>query len=303
MPGIEAEPQDQLGGGDTRDRFEDKVVIVTGAGSGIGEALAEGFGEEGAQVVLAEFSDENGERVEAELQAEGIDAEYIQTDVGDKSSTEAMVERVVDDYGRIDVLINNAGIARDKSLLGMSEQQWHEVLQVHGTGLFNATQPVARVMADQETLDAIVNASSISATTGNKGQFNYTFAKGGIDAATRTAAIELASKGIRVNAVRPGLTETAMTQEMDQGARQIMEAGILLGRVATPKEDIVPAYMFLASDEARYITGTTLNVDGGIMPASPQMIKAVVSGEMAKLRISELEELLDEQGVELPESG
>lgn len=261
-------------------RFEDKVVVVTGAGSGIGEELAHQFGAGGARVVLAEYSDEAGARVEADLQSNGVEAFYVNTDVSDQASAQGMVEAVVDKYGGIDVLINNAGNTRDQSFLGMSREQYEQVMDVHIGGLFNVAQPVAKVMAGQESWDAIVNASSISALTGNKGQFNYTAAKGGIISATRTMALELASKKIRVNAVLPGLTETAMTKGMPDQARGMLEAGILLGRIAQP-QDITPAYLFLASDEAGYITGETLTVSGGLVPPSPGIQRVLADNARA----------------------
>lgn len=241
-------------------RLTDRVAIVTGAGSGIGEATARRFAAEGAAVVLCDVAQEAVERVASDLAGQGARTLAMATNVADRQQVEAMVQKALSAFGRVDILINNAGINRDALARKMTEEQWDAVLNVNLKGTFLAAQAAAVPMMEQK-YGRIVNTASVS-VRGNIGQANYAASKAGIVGLTRTLALEYARYGITVNAVAPGPTETAMTAGIPEEIRARMLAGVPLQRMARP-EEIAAAHVFLASDEASYITGHVLFVDGG----------------------------------------
>ncbi|RIW28431.1 3-oxoacyl-ACP reductase FabG [Bacillus salacetis] len=240
-------------------RLEGKVAIITGAANGIGLEAARIFTREGAKVVIADFNEASGK--EAEEAIPGVT--FIQVDVSDRESVGRMVEKTDSEFGRIDILINNAGITRDSMLSKMTADQFQQVINVNLTGVFHCTQAVLPYMAEQGK-GKIINTSSVTGTYGNVGQTNYAAAKAGVIGMTKTWAKELARKGINVNAVAPGFTETAMVAEVPEKVIEKMKAQVPMGRLGKP-EDIANAYLFLASDESDYVNGHVLHVDGGIM--------------------------------------
>lgn len=239
------------------------MAIITGAANGIGLQAARTFAGEGAKVVIADFDEEKGKEREAELKQEGIDCRFIQVDVADRTSVDSMAEKVLAIYGKIDILINNAGITRDGMLSKMTPEQFRKVIDVNLTGVFHCTQAVLPSMTAQGK-GKIVNTSSVSGTYGNIGQTNYAAAKAGIIGMTKTWAKELARKGINVNAVAPGFTETGMVAGVPDKVISQMKEQIPMGRLGKP-EDIANAYLFLSSGESDYVNGHVLHVDGGIM--------------------------------------
>jgi 3-oxoacyl-[acyl-carrier protein] reductase len=246
-------------------KFEGKVAIVTGAGKagkGIGQAIAVALAREGAAVVVASRTESSAQTVAEEIRGLGREATALGVDVSRADQVEAMVRAALDAYGRVDILVNNAGITRDALLVRMSEEQWDEVLDTNLKGAFLCTRAVARPMMKARS-GSIVNVSSIMGLTGNPGQANYSSSKAGMIGLTKASAKELASRGIRVNAVAPGWIETSMTSELGDLREQIV-ARIPLGRVGVP-EDIAEAVVFLCSDSAAYITGQVLTVDGGLV--------------------------------------
>ncbi|HEY4963623.1 MAG TPA: glucose 1-dehydrogenase [Candidatus Saccharimonadales bacterium] len=249
---------------ETSGRFEGKVAVVTGAGRGIGAAIAEGFAREGATVAIADFDKELGEETASRLVDMGLDVFAVQTDVSSSGQVDNLVATVLEKTGLLDIMVNNAGITRDRKIIRMTEDDWDAVMDVHLKGVFLGTRAAAQSMILSGNGGSIINASSISARHGNIGQANYTAAKAGIIAFTETSSREFAPKGIRVNAVMPGLTDTEMVSGMKPEAKEAMAAQIPLGRLATAAE-IAEAYLFLASDAASYITGATLPVDGGLV--------------------------------------
>lgn len=244
-------------------RLKDKVAIITGAANGIGFAAAKRFAEEGAKVVIADFNEAEGVMRQTELNEEGYDVVFIQVDVSNKDSVGMMVEQVVSTFGTVDILINNAGITRDAMLTKMKQEDFQQVLDVNLTGVFNCTQAVAPFMIDQGK-GKIVSTSSVSGVYGNVGQTNYAAAKAAIIGMTKTWAKELGRKGINVNAVAPGFTETNMVATVPEKVVEAMKASIPMQRLGKP-EDIANAYLFLASNESDYVNGIVLHVDGGIM--------------------------------------
>jgi 3-oxoacyl-[acyl-carrier protein] reductase len=244
-------------------RLKDKVAIITGAAKGIGFAAAKRFAEEGAQVVIADFNEAEGVMRQTELNEEGYDVIFVQVDVSNKDSVGMMVEQVVSRFGTVDILINNAGITRDAMLTKMKQEDFQQVLDVNLTGVFNCTQAVAPFMIDQGK-GKIVSTSSVSGVYGNVGQTNYAAAKAAIIGMTKTWAKELGRKGINVNAVAPGFTETNMVATVPEKVVEAMKASIPMQRLGKP-EDIANAYLFLASNESDYVNGIVLHVDGGIM--------------------------------------
>ncbi|MBR3121192.1 3-oxoacyl-ACP reductase FabG [Oceanobacillus profundus] len=244
-------------------RLEGKVAIITGSANGIGLEAVRVFASEGAKVVLADFDHEVGEKREQELAAEGIECKFIPVNVSDADSVNSMTERAKSEFGKIDILVNNAGITRDAMLSKMSVEQFQQVIEVNLTGVFNCTKAVLPAMIEQGK-GKIISTSSVSGAYGNVGQTNYAAAKAGIIGMTKTWAKELGRKGINVNAVVPGFTETSMVEAVPDKVIEQMKAQIPQQRLGRPR-DIANAYLFLASDESDYVNGHALHVDGGIM--------------------------------------
>jgi 3-oxoacyl-[acyl-carrier protein] reductase len=244
-------------------RLKDKVAIITGGANGIGLEAAILFAREGAKVALADFDAAAGEKRVEELKQQGLEVEFFQVNVADRSSVDKMVEDVIDCFRTIDILINNAGITRDAMLTKMSQEDFQQVLNVNLTGVFNCTQAVVPHMIAQGK-GKIINTSSVSGVYGNIGQTNYAAAKAAVIGMTKTWAKELGRKGINVNAVAPGFTETAMTAKVPENVMKQIVTMIPLQRLGKPS-DIAYAYLYLASDESNYVNGTVLHVDGGIM--------------------------------------
>jgi len=248
-------------------RFQDKVCLITGGAAGIGKASAEAFSREGAKIVICDLAQDTGEQVAA---ATGGD--FYQVDVTNRHAVQEWVDSVVEKYGHIDVLINNAGVLRDglfvkvkdgQLVKQMSEADFDLVISVNLKGVFNCTQAVAPVMINQGG-GAIISVSSVVGLDGNFGQTNYVATKAGVIGMTKVWARELGRSNIRVNAVAPGFTATEMVKAMPEKILDGMKARTPLGRLGEPV-DIANALLFLASDEASFITGTVLRVDGGIV--------------------------------------
>lgn len=236
-----------------------KVAIITGSANGIGRCTARRFAEEGAKVVIADFVD--GSAAVKELEALGADAVYVQVDVADPESVKHMAEKAVEAFGKIDVLINNAGITKDAMMKKMTKDAWDAVVAVNLTGVFNCTSAVLPYMLEQKA-GVVLTSSSVVGIYGNIGQTNYAATKWGVIGMTKSWAKEMAKSGLRFNCVAPGFIGTDMVKKIPA---QVLEERILVkvpaGRLGEP-EEIAAAFAFLASDDAKYINGTVLNVDG-----------------------------------------
>ena len=244
--------------------LQGKVALVTGAARGIGNANAAKLAENGADVVLFDLCPEEAGIAAAEQIAAdyGVKTGFRRCDVSDYEAVQAAVKDVIKTYGGVDILVNNAGITRDKVLLAMSEQDWDLVLDINLKSMFNTIKACYRNFMKKKA-GKIINISSVSGLMGNAAQANYTAAKGGVIALTKTVARELASRGVNCNAVAPGAIETPMTASMDQDALKALLSTVPMGRMGKP-EDIAECVAFLASDRAKYITGEVIRVDGGI---------------------------------------
>jgi 3-oxoacyl-[acyl-carrier protein] reductase len=250
-------------------RLKDKVALITGGAAGIGKATAKRFLEEGARVVICDVNAEAGEAAVEEL---GGTVEFYQVNVADRQAVQAWVDDVVAKHDQVDVLVNNAGVLRDNTLVKvkdgelikqMPEAEFDLVIAVNLKGVFNCTQAVAPYMIKQGR-GVILNASSVVGLDGNFGQTNYVATKAGVIGMTKVWARELGRHNVRVNAVAPGFIATEMVMQMPERILERMKARIPLGRMGQPSE-IADAYLFLASDEASYISGTVLRVDGSIV--------------------------------------
>ncbi|CAM3787035.1 beta-ketoacyl-ACP reductase [Aeromicrobium ponti] len=244
-------------------RLKGKTAIITGAANGIGLAAAERFASEGAAVAMADYNADLGKTRAQELKDKGFNVEFFQVNVADRQSIDEMVEAVKEAFGKINILVNNAGITRDGMLSKLSAEDFQAVLDVNLSGVFHCTQAVLPAMLEQGG-GKIINTSSVSGVYGNIGQTNYAAAKAGVVGMTKTWAKELGRKGINVNAVAPGFIETGMTAKVPEKVIGQMKGMVPLGRLGSP-EDIANAYLFLASNESDYVNGTVLHVDGGIM--------------------------------------
>jgi 3-oxoacyl-[acyl-carrier protein] reductase len=243
-------------------RLKDKVAIITGAGSGIGEATAFKFAREGARVAVCDINLEAVERVAAEIRDSGGQALAFRIDVTKKDSVAQMVDGVKQAWGRIDALVNNAGIVQDAQFRKMTDDQFDRVIDVNLKGVYNCTKAVVDVMIEQNS-GCILNASSIVGLYGNFGQTNYAATKFGVIGMVKTWARELGRKGIRANAVCPGFVETPILNSMPDKVIKMIEDRVPLGRLARP-EEIANTYAWLASDEASYINGAVIEVSGGV---------------------------------------
>lgn len=243
-----------------------KTALVTGASRGIGRDIALTLAEAGADVAVNYAGSEaKAEEVVDKIKAMGRRAFAVQANVASYKEVEAMVKRVTETFGRLDILVNNAGITRDNLLMRMKESEWDEVIETNLKGVFNGIKAVSRPMMRQRS-GRIINLASVVGVAGNAGQANYTAAKAGVIGLTKTAAKELASRGITVNAVAPGFIETDMTAKLGDEIQKKLIEQIPLGKLGQP-QDVARVVRFLASDDAAYMTGQTLHVDGGmVMP-------------------------------------
>ena len=240
-----------------------KTVLVTGAARGIGRAIAEAAAEAGADLALCDLQEDWLRETAEAVASRGSTARCYAVDVSDAEAVSKTVDAVVSDFGRVDVLVNNAGITRDGLLMRMTEQDWDAVLNVNLRGTFLFTKAVARPMVKQRS-GAIVNIASIIGLIGNAGQCNYAASKAGVIALTKSSAKELAARNIRVNAVAPGFIESKMTDELSEDVRRRMLDSIPMKRFGVP-EDVARVVLFLAGDASGYMTGQVLTVSGGMV--------------------------------------
>ena len=244
--------------------LEGKIALVTGASKGIGNAVAKKFAEQGANVAFTYLSSvEKGEALEKELTAMGIQAKGYRSDASDFAAAEQLINSVVEDFGRLDVLVNNAGITKDNLLMRMTEEMWDTVINVNLKSCFNTVKAATRTFMKQKS-GSIINMTSVVGIKGNAGQGNYAASKSGIIGFTKSVALELGSRGIRCNAIAPGFIETEMTDVLDEKMVQSWRDAIPLKRGGTP-DDVADCTVFLASDMSTYITGQVLQVDGGML--------------------------------------
>lgn len=243
--------------------FENKVVLITGGAGGIGQATALKFLNRGASVELWDMDAEAGEKLVDEWTSEGHQVHFEVVDVTDYDSVKESMGNLHQRWGRLDVLVNNAGITRDATLKKMSTDDWQKVVDVNLNGVFYCGKSAAEIMSEQES-GVILNASSVVGVYGNFGQSNYVATKSGVIGLSKTWARELGRKGIRVNAVAPGFIETPMVQTVPDKILEQLKNQTPLGRLGKA-EDIASAYVYLASDDAAFITGTVLQVDGGLV--------------------------------------
>lgn len=247
--------------------FKDKCVIVTGSARGIGREIALKFGAEGANVVVFDINlegqDEAAAKVCDEIRAAGGNAKYILGDVSSPTDTDALIDFAKNEFGSIDVIVNNAGITRDNLIMRMSEADWDAVLTVNLKGAFNVIKSATRTLMKQKHGN-IINMASVSGVMGNAGQANYAASKAGLIGLTKSVAKELASRNIRCNAIAPGFIQTPMTDKLSEDIQQAYKAQIPLKKFGQV-DDIACLAVFLGSEKSKYITGQVINVDGGLV--------------------------------------
>ena len=242
--------------------MEGRVALVTGASRGIGKAILHALGKAGATVVGTATSDSGAAAIAQELAAAGLKGGGMMLNVTDAAQVEAAIEKILATHGRIDILVNNAGITRDNLLMRMKDEEWNDILDTNLSSVFRLSRAVLRPMM-KARYGRIVSIASVVGTAGNAGQTNYSAAKAGMIGFSKSLAQEVGSRGITVNCVAPGFIDTDMTRALPEAARTKLLERIPLGKLGTP-EDIANAVVFLASDEAGYVTGTTLHVNGGM---------------------------------------
>jgi len=244
-------------------RLKDRVALITGGAQGIGREIALTFASEGADIVVGDINLDKAIKAQADIEALGRKALALELDVTDYAKLTQGINKILDKFKKVDILVNNAGITKDNLILRMGDAEWDAVIGVNLKGTFNCTKAVSRLMIKQR-YGKIINVASIIGIIGNAGQANYSASKAGIIALTKSAAKELASRNINVNAVAPGFIQTEMTARLPEDLKQKMQEAIPLGRFGSPV-DVAAVCVFLASEEASYITGQTIIVDGGMV--------------------------------------
>lgn len=239
-----------------------KTAIITGSGRGIGAAIAKRLARDGFDIVINELSEQAGEQTAGECRALGVKAGVYACDVSDYAQCEKMIKKVKEEFGLIDVLVNNAGITRDGLLLRMSEEAYDDVIRINQKSVFNMTKLAGAVMLRQKS-GSIVNLASVAGLYGNPGQMNYSASKGAVIAMTKTAAKELGSRGIRVNAVAPGFISTPMTDKLTDEQKNAILAQIAMKRYGTA-EEVANVVAFLCGEQSSYVTGQIVEISGGL---------------------------------------
>lgn len=242
-------------------KLKGQVALVTGGAQGIGKAICLELAKEGADIIVSDINLETAKATSDEIKSLGVRSEALKMNVANSLEVEESIKKAHRDFGKIDILVNNAGITRDGLLMRMKEDDWDLVLNVNLKSIFNTTKTVSPIMMKQRS-GKIVNIASIVGEMGNAGQANYSASKGGAIALTKTAARELASRGITVNAVAPGFIDTDMTKKLPEDVKEKLKTQIPLAKLGTP-EDVAKAVVFLCAD-AQYITGQVINVNGGM---------------------------------------
>lgn len=239
-----------------------KTAIITGSGRGIGAAIAKRLAKDGYDIVINELSEQAGEQTAEECRALGVKASVYACDVSNYAQCEEMVKKIKEEFGTIDVLVNNAGITRDGLLLRMSEETYDDVIRINQKSVFNMTKLVGAVMLRQKS-GSIVNLASVAGLYGNPGQMNYSASKGAVIAMTKTSAKELGSRGIRVNAVAPGFISTPMTDKLTDEQKNAILAQIAMKRYGTADE-VANVVAFLCGEQSSYVTGQIIEISGGL---------------------------------------
>ena len=243
--------------------LKDKVAIITGSGQGIGKATALLFAREGATVIVAEYNKDTGEAVATKINEAGGEGRFVQVDIANRESVQALISDVLETNGNIDVLVNNAGVIKDNTLEKMTDEEFDRVISVNLRGTYICTKEAAEIMRKQGS-GVILNAASVVALYGNFGQTNYVASKAGVIGMTKVWARELGKYGIRVNAVAPGFISTDMIKDIPENVIEMMLKKVPLRRMGQI-EEVASVYAWLASDDASYVTGTIINVDGGVV--------------------------------------
>ena len=244
--------------------LKDKIAIITGSARGIGKAIAEEYASHGAKVVISDILQEKADQTANEIKEKyNVETLAVKADVSKYEEVENLVNKTIEAFGQIDIIVNNAGVTRDNLIMRMSEQEWDMVIDINLKGVFNCTKAVTRPMMKQRS-GRIINITSVVGEMGNPGQINYSASKAGVIGMTKTSAKELGSRGIKVNAIAPGFIVSEMTEKLSDQAKESLTKLIPAGSLGYPK-DVANAAVFLASDMSSYITGQVINVCGGMV--------------------------------------